>query len=128
MAEPETNEPILERLAKMKVAYHELLLLGINRAREDMAFGRDGTDAVDALVAILPPEVYGELAPVFTRMRKRLNGELKYIRHYCDPAKAPTMYASTIRNYNLERLRLIIRSLDEHGLLREYRSEEVGHE
>jgi hypothetical protein len=128
MAEPESNEPIMERLAKMKVAYHELLLLGINRAREDLAFGGDGTDAIDALISILPPEVYDSLAPVLNRMAMKLRKELAYIRQYCDPTEARGRHVSAIRNYNLERLRLIIRSLDEHGLLREYRREEIGSE
>jgi hypothetical protein len=126
--EPETNEPVVERLAKMKVAYHELLLWGINRAREELASGGVGTNPVDALVSVLPPEVYDELIPVFNRMASKLEKTLNYIRYYRDPAKAPEERYSAIRRYNLERLRLIIRCLDEHGLLREYRKEEIGSE
>jgi hypothetical protein len=125
MMEPETNEPMIERLTKIKIAYHTLLLLGINRAREALAFGSEGTNEIDALIAILPPEVLEDISPSLRRMKAELIRKLGGICDRLDEYRLKPVY---YRQYNEQRLSLIIRSLDEHGLLREYRSEEVGHE
>jgi biotin-(acetyl-CoA carboxylase) ligase len=125
MVEPETNEPITERISKMQIQYHQLLLLGINRARDMDALGQDATNAVDALISILPPEVLEDITPILNRLYRELQRKLSNIVDPVEQIKKKPIY---VQEYNRKRLSVIIRSLDEHGLLREFRREEVGYE
>jgi hypothetical protein len=128
----ESNEPYLEKIAKTKVAYHTILLLAINDARSALARGAEGTPEVEALLSILPPEVRSAISGRLSLL------DAKYQRVYSQLTRFNPLGDEGVRiqrqihqetwRYNLRRLSLIIQALDEHGLLREFKVEEVGRE
>jgi len=71
--EEETNAPEIERWAKMKVAYHNLLLWAIHDVRMALSLGRPVIRAFKALLSILPPEIQPEIEEKYKTGMKRLD-------------------------------------------------------
>jgi len=138
----EFDEPVeIERWARMKIAYHQLLLWGVNDVRIAL-FQNDGVEALQNLWSILPPEVRDVLRGDYRSFTKSLEQLGKKYEDKLREIQSPMSYTPSQRQSRIGQLQIwfieqkrslvrrmlerVIEALDDHGLLREYRSEEVG--
>jgi hypothetical protein len=135
----------VERISKLKIAFHHLLLVAIADVRSASSNPFfDPLPALNSLWAILPPEIRSVLASDYARFEREISSATsrickKYERFRSGlPSYKRTQLDSRLdldlrreilsvhRSSVLRFLSEIIRVLDEHGLLREFRREEIG--
>ena len=144
------DETEVRQIAKTKIAYQNVLLMAINDVRYCLAHSnsRSSLASLEALISVLPPEIRevvdGQLEDL-KRMRKadedrefeayvqqykekhRIYGDLyEGAYHDCLEHLNNVIKPKYRRRYVSTALQLIVRVLDEHGLLRDYREEEIG--
>ena len=178
----ESNKPEIERRMKEVVSYHHLLLWALNDARIALSIsGRAVAVKIDALMALLPPELTEEADKIVKCELDAYDKEALPITHYpvyslnadsrldCHDGKTfedkhsldeyaeryglghridegsltvsvewkkksdliervniPYRLDELYRQYAAYILRQLIELLDDHGLLREFRKEEIG--
>lgn len=168
MEAADTNQPALQKLSKMKVSYHSLLLWGINDVRVGVANRLSNTDSrLNSLITILPPELrpdvdkflagsiqnYNQQAhsimfqkmyrPTWTTSEDKDIYEDDYLKlspsersSYCvnreiyrygrnDMTPSVLTYSAFLKHI-ANVLAHIIEVLDNAGLMREFRREEIG--
>jgi hypothetical protein len=130
------EEIVEQKEVKHKIPYHTVLMSAISKASEALIYG-DPYSAVLSLWSILPPEIREVLKPDW----KKLNDDLHQInmKLYCEVANpmdipfyrsSPSLYCSLLlqytRQYCAKFLSKVVEVLDDNGLLREYKKEEIG--
>ena len=178
----ESNKPEIEWRMKEVVSYHHLLLWALNDARIALSIsGRAVAVKIDALMALLPPELTEEADIIVKRELDAYDKEALSITHYpvyrlnadsrlgshdgktfedkhsldeyaeryglghridegsltvsvewkkksdlIERVNIPYRLDELYRQYAAYILRQLIELLDDHGLLREFRKEEIG--
>lgn len=124
MSEP-NPEILVDLRDKTHVNYAQILLLGINDVRFTFARGGDPGPAIDGLFDILPPEIKELLIPGINKFAKSYCRRVQKAKYADFSIRAQQLRAVWL-NYCHRRFTLIVNTLDENGLLREFRKEEIG--
>jgi len=143
--EPQEKETKIIREVRERVSYESILLTALRDAYFVLARGGNGIEAINSFWSILTPDLQEALSDARKRFIRRLNEANKWFNEatasdfqYLGSKKV--LSAQRSEHYQqclselkqkqhfacLEFLSEIVRVLDEAGMLRRYRREEVG--
>ena len=131
----ENSEIVEEREVKHKIPYHTVLMSALSEASRAIIYG-DPLPALEVLYSILPPEIRQELADDWANLHSELRRAVEKIREDLSISSAwygfdfSTAFqhrvSAVVRRLCSRFLSRVVDVLDDNGLLREFKKEEIG--